>query len=288
MATLAEADVSEAGKCSKKKRKRNRFIKQGYHRSERDDARRIAARTFLLGIPLDNQTQYPFTGSSPSESFHSQLEAQNTLHTQGPPPRNFSIDVLQRTPTSHEIILGSPKYSHKKLSPVHFSHSLEYSPPDRVFYEPNDSFADRRYSTANELGGNVCVCHNLSRIPPTMLLDKRLMFTCGGSSPSAPGSVFAVTSIISYKGEEEYGCSVHISMSFLQWFLFCITYTQPFTLCRQDIPQRTRARVNSMSLQIDLDVALGTTSSDNIVSQSTRTCFRIEPLWTARISSIII
>lgn len=202
MATELETDIqSEAGKCSKKRRKRNRFIKQGYHRSERDDARRVAARTFLLGIPLDNQTQYNF---SPSESFQSQLESQNTLLTQGPPPHNVTIDVIQRTPANHDI-LGSPKYSHKKLSPIHLSHSLglEYSPPDRVFYEPNDSFADRRYSTVNELGGSVCVCHNLTRIPPTMLLDKCLMFTCGGNSPSSPGSVFAVTSVISYEREEE-------------------------------------------------------------------------------------
>ncbi len=42
----------------------------------------------------------------------------------------------------------------------------------------------------------------------------------------------------------------------------------PCTLGRQDVPLRTRVRANSMSLQIDLDVDLGTTSSDNIVSQS--------------------
>ena len=41
----------------RRKRKKGRFIKQGYHRSERDDARRVAARAFLLGITLDSHLQ---------------------------------------------------------------------------------------------------------------------------------------------------------------------------------------------------------------------------------------
>ena len=41
----------------RRKRKKGRFIKQGYHRSERDDARRVLARAFLLGITLDSHLQ---------------------------------------------------------------------------------------------------------------------------------------------------------------------------------------------------------------------------------------
>lgn len=51
---------------SRRKRKKGRFIKQGYHKSERDDARRVAARAFLSGITLDSHRQ-PSMGGGPME-----------------------------------------------------------------------------------------------------------------------------------------------------------------------------------------------------------------------------
>lgn len=51
----------------RRKRKKERLIKQGYRRSERDDARRVAARAFLLGIPLDRHLQRR-TGATTSET----------------------------------------------------------------------------------------------------------------------------------------------------------------------------------------------------------------------------
>ena len=38
----------------RKKKKKNRYLKQGYHKSERDDSRRVAARAFLSGITRDS------------------------------------------------------------------------------------------------------------------------------------------------------------------------------------------------------------------------------------------
>ena len=43
----------------RKKRKKSRYLKQGYHRSERDDYRRVAARAFLLGITRDSHLREP-------------------------------------------------------------------------------------------------------------------------------------------------------------------------------------------------------------------------------------
>ncbi len=211
MATFVETDIqSEAGKCSRKKRKRNRFIKQGYHRSERDDARRIVARTFLAGIPLDSQSPHSYFSSSPSNSFHSYSQSQqqgaaNTLTPQGPSQRSVSVDIdtIPRTLSlTHKVTLGSPKYVHKKLSPLHSPHPLGIDPLDRVLYEPNESF-DRRYSTPNEPGGGVCVCHSVDRLPPAMLMDKRIMLTSQGNSPASPGSLFAISSVISYKRRDQ-------------------------------------------------------------------------------------
>ncbi len=73
------------------------------------------------------------------------------------------------------------------------------------------------------------------------------------------------------------GPKVNIEVN-LQWHAIV-----PCTLGRQDVPLRTRVRANSMSLQIDLDVDLGTTSSDNIVSQSNMhsVMLRIEQLLIA-------
>lgn len=51
----------------RRKRRKERLIKQGYRRSERDDARRVAARAFLLGIPLDRHLQRR-TGATTSEA----------------------------------------------------------------------------------------------------------------------------------------------------------------------------------------------------------------------------
>ena len=64
---MAEPHLShqpENGVHLRKKKKKNRYLKQGYHRSERDDSRRVAARAFLSGITRDShlraqQSQVP-------------------------------------------------------------------------------------------------------------------------------------------------------------------------------------------------------------------------------------
>ena len=54
----AEASIQPQNPIhSRRKRKKGRFIKQGYHKSERDDARRVVARAFLSGITLDSHLQ---------------------------------------------------------------------------------------------------------------------------------------------------------------------------------------------------------------------------------------
>ena len=68
---MAAVDVEEPKshpQNARRKRRKERLIKQGYRRSERDDARRVAARAFLLGIPLDRHLQ-PRTGAATSDSY---------------------------------------------------------------------------------------------------------------------------------------------------------------------------------------------------------------------------
>lgn len=62
---MAAAEESETelgiqargGLYSRRRHRKGRFLKQGYHKSERDDARRVAARTFLSRIQLDSHLQ---------------------------------------------------------------------------------------------------------------------------------------------------------------------------------------------------------------------------------------
>ena len=59
----AEVDPANGAKqvevpCSSKRYRHGRFLKQGYHKSERSDARREAARLFLSGITLDKNRSF--------------------------------------------------------------------------------------------------------------------------------------------------------------------------------------------------------------------------------------
>ena len=57
---------------SRRRRKKGRIIQKGYHKSEREDARRVAAKAFLSGIILDSNFQ-------PRVHYQRDLEEVNTL-----------------------------------------------------------------------------------------------------------------------------------------------------------------------------------------------------------------
>lgn len=45
---------------NKRRHRKHRYRKQGYHKTERENARRVEARSFLSGITLDSHLQSPF------------------------------------------------------------------------------------------------------------------------------------------------------------------------------------------------------------------------------------
>ena len=57
VADTAPSRDNHGSSQSRKRRKKNRFFKQGYHKAERHDARRVAARAFLSGITRDSHLQ---------------------------------------------------------------------------------------------------------------------------------------------------------------------------------------------------------------------------------------
>ena len=192
MATLTELSVkSDSAQIPQKKKRKKRLIKQGFHKADHNDARRVAAKAFLSSIPLDSQPTFP-QSSSQTEGFQSQMHqdvvnAAPFSHPSVLLGRSFSVDV-GHTP-NREVPLGSPKYSHHRLSPVKYSNSLDSPPELGVFWEPTVAPSDTC--------SNVCVCHNFWKLPPTMLVDKRLVFI------STKGAPFAIGSVISYRREEE-------------------------------------------------------------------------------------
>ena len=75
----------------RKKRKKSRYVKQGYHKSERDDYRRVAARAFLSGITRDSHLcDRPSYRSQAPPSEKSGLSLALTIS----PARKSSIIVL--------------------------------------------------------------------------------------------------------------------------------------------------------------------------------------------------
>ena len=135
----------------RKKRKKSRYLKQGYHKSERDDYRRVTARAFLSGITRDShlraaqpapttQTQTPkeerentssfiaiapirrhssVVGDAPSPPSTPVLEARYS-----PTYKNFEPQLLQLG-TSKSLELDS--YSHHHLPGIRSSNSADYT-----------------------------------------------------------------------------------------------------------------------------------------------------------------
>ena len=93
--------------CSSKRYRRGRFLKQGYHKSERSDARREAARLFLSGITLDKnrsftvltpRSQLPTVALTQEEALSSAGNALGSV-IEGNTP--LKLDHLQMQSTSN-------------------------------------------------------------------------------------------------------------------------------------------------------------------------------------------
>lgn len=149
----------------RKKRKKSRYLKQGYHKSEKDDCRRVAARAFLSGITRDShlQVQQSLVQAPASEedenatSFvtipslrkHSIIPLENVDgNIPSSPPSTPVLDAhysptFKRTaegyvdPSQHQMLtrmaLGNSRsldqvvesHSHHQLSGVRTSHSVD-------------------------------------------------------------------------------------------------------------------------------------------------------------------
>ena len=100
----SQSEETQNGSKSKRRQKKYRYRKQGYHKSERENARRVEARAFLSGITLDERlrpldpTDINLTALvhvTPNQNLSSPMLTMEETHT--------STD-LQRIEKLHEMV----------------------------------------------------------------------------------------------------------------------------------------------------------------------------------------
>ena len=198
MATLAvDSTGGPEAPNSKKRRKKGRIIQKGYHKSEREDARRVAAKAFLSGILLDSNIQprlqskdldelhksheaFEGTSSRPisSASRHSNAvflgdEAVNTTDISGEEGRLYEIglDSLAQlhVPSPSKSLdsnfIGTPS----PAKPIVFSHSVSMleTPAER-----RNILNTKRWHSFDSSPA-VCCLNTLSGVQAEVLLDSR-------------------------------------------------------------------------------------------------------------------
>ena len=203
MATLAVDSTGGPDTSStKRRRKKGRIIQKGYHKSEREDARRVAAKAFLSGILLDSNIQprlhlkdlgelhksheaYEATASRPisSASRHSNAvflgdEAVNSTDDSGE-GRLYEISLAMDS---------LPQLQHPSPSKVAPSKSLDYSlgtpsPAKPVVFSHSVSMLETPAERRNVLNTKrwqvfdsspaVCCLNTLSSVQAEVLLDSR-------------------------------------------------------------------------------------------------------------------
>lgn len=208
MASLDVPAVGQAGKHlqtqSRKRHKKGKLIKQGYSKFEKDDARRVAARTFLSGIPLDSN----HLSVSPASGVSHRVQEMHSLALQRQPSsvsrhsHTLQIDGINPplAPTDHapdrlhDMSIESPVkqvHVHQKQSPVRQSQSfvrdLESPAHELVFPKPYALLlADAVDTGEKQLDGHArrqlfwnettCVLHastDLNQLSLAAVLDRR-------------------------------------------------------------------------------------------------------------------
>lgn len=158
------ASAERSSSDSKKKNRKYRYRKQGYHKMERENARRVEARNFLSGITLDSQYKAPIEtqeedtcmfhvpskhgGSSMEESkveLPDEMDRLYDLYAHNSPvklPPSMSLDLgfdysshsyhmVNRSTSLYESATSTPSCERKKLS-------LQYLPHTKSLGEVGD------------------------------------------------------------------------------------------------------------------------------------------------------
>ena len=145
---MAEIDSTHHHTSShlRKRRKKSRYIKQGYHKSERDDSRRVTARSFLSGITRDSHLQNGGQVTAQDEvstgnlfittglSRKLSIKATGSIDRELSPPstpvlearyfssptskllHDVSLESPKRTPTKHVLLAGTKSLDHSTES----------------------------------------------------------------------------------------------------------------------------------------------------------------------------
>lgn len=201
MATLAvDSTGGSEAPNSKRRRKKGRKIQKGYHKSEREDARRVAAKAFLSGILLDSNIQPRLQPKDVDELYrsHEAFEGASSRPISSASRYSNAVflgdeavtDVSGEEGRLYEIALDSlPQLQYPSPSKMVPSKSLDYnfigtpSPAKPVVFSHSVSMLETPAERRNVLNTKrwhsfdnspaVYCLNTLSSVQPEVLLDSR-------------------------------------------------------------------------------------------------------------------
>ena len=203
MATLAvDSTGGPDASNTKRRRKKGRIIQKGYHKSEREDARRVAAKAFLSGILLDSNIQPRLQLKDLDElhKSHEAFEATASRPISSASRHSNAVflgdEAMNNTDVSgegrlYEIALDSlPQLQYPSPSKVAPSKSLDYSlgtpsPAKPVVFSHSVSMLETPAERRNVLkkwqsfdkSPVVCCLNTLSGVQAETLLNSRYINT---------------------------------------------------------------------------------------------------------------
>ena len=167
---MAETDVPQLQNNAhlRKKRKKSRYLKHGYHKSERDDYRRVAARAFLSGITRDSHLRVQQSrGQAPAPEEDENASSFITTA----PSRKLSIVPLgsvegsnvPSSPPSTPVLEAHYSPTFKRTAEVYLEHLQQQPMPMRHVALGNSKSLDQVIESQSY--------HQLSRIRTSNSID---------------------------------------------------------------------------------------------------------------------
>ncbi|CAI8015971.1 hypothetical protein GBAR_LOCUS9859 [Geodia barretti] len=259
----------------RKKRKKSRYVKQGYHRSERDDYRRVAARAFLLGITRDSHLRV--------------LERQQSDRGQAPAAdegRNASPLAMVVSPTRKGSIVPAGDAPSPPSTPVL---EARYFPTFKIPTTADMSLDPSQLQFPQQLGASRSLDQGLGesqshhRLAAGIRTSRSSTDYTDSAMPSGENHPSCLLVAAKWPTTAEGAIYQNLlpNSQYYEtgrsWRLVCTGHTQTVVSVSSVLPyykkniksrhetqrERFRARGNSFSLQMDLEgVELGTTTEE--------------------------
>ena len=162
---MTTLEVGPEATNSRRRRKKGRIIQKGYHKSEREDSRRVAAKAFLSGIILDSNFQPPVHQRDPEGVNtlidHNIIEVSFSRPISSASRHSNALGLLDETVPNNADVSGEGRLYEIALDNLS---QLQHSSPSKVV--PSKSL-DYNFSTLSPGPANykpVTFSHSVSMI----------------------------------------------------------------------------------------------------------------------------